>query len=252
MYLTRVTRAQLYVLLPTALPQVTASRFRELVERRAAGEPVAYIIGSREFMGLEFVVDPRVLIPRPETEGLVERALGWLSRHPGAPRIVDVGTGSGAIALSVDRLAPPTSRPWIFASDVSPDALAVARINRERLGARRVQFVCGSLLDWSRDQFDLILANLPYLRDEQRHPGISWEPDAALYAGDGGFALYAQLLQQSTSLLAPGGMILCEIDPDQRERALSVARGAFPRGNVRVEPDLAGLDRYLIIEKAVE
>jgi release factor glutamine methyltransferase len=247
-----VDRAHLYLMLPDPLPLASADRFLALVERRASGEPVAYITGLREFMGLDFIVDPRVLIPRPETEGLVERAIAWLSSHPGTRRVVDVGTGSGAIAISIDRLAPVTSQPLIVASDISLDALAVARVNCERIGASRVRFVRGSLLDWSRDPFDAILANLPYLRDEQRHPGISHEPDLALYADDGGFALYAQLLHQSVPLLVPGGIILCEIDPLQHEQAVNVARRAHPRANVRVEADLAGLDRYLIVESARE
>jgi release factor glutamine methyltransferase len=219
-----------------------------MIERRAAGEPVAYITGTREFMGLEFAVDPRVLIPRPETEGLVERALSWLSNHPQASRIVDVGTGSGAIAFSLARLAPASPRAAIFASDVSIDALAVARVNRARLGATRVQFVCGSLLDWSHAPFDVIVANLPYLRKEQRHSGIAREPDAALYAEDGGFKLYTELLRQSVGRLAPSGIILCEIDPLQRDRAVRDARCAFPTAEIRVERDLADLDRYLIVE----
>jgi len=238
------------LMLHEPLPATTVSRFQELVERRAAGEPVAYITGFREFMGLDFVVDPRVLIPRPETEGLVERALAWLNNHPGPARIVDVGTGSGAIALSLARLAPATSRHLIVASDVSSNALDVTRLNRERLDVDGVELVRGSLLDWNRGAFDLILANLPYLREEQRHSGIAWEPDRALYAEDEGFALYAHLLQQSAPFLAARGMILCEIDPDQREQALGTTNRYFAPGQVRVERDLAGLDRYLIVEAA--
>jgi len=248
MALTGVDRVHLYLMLHEPLPATTVSRFQELVERRAEGEPVAYITGFREFMGLNFVVDPRVLIPRPETEGLVERALAWLTKHPGPTRIVDVGTGCGAIALSLARLAPATSRHLIVASDVSSNALDVTRLNRERLDVDSVELVRGSLLDWNRGAFDLILANLPYLREEQRHSGIAWEPDRALYAEDEGFALYAHLLQQSAPFLAARGMIVCEIDPDQREQALGTANRYFAPGEVRVESDLAGLDRYLIVE----
>jgi release factor glutamine methyltransferase len=199
-------------------------------------------------MGIDFVVDRRVLIPRPETEGLVERALAWIERQACPLRIVDVGTGSGAIAISIDRLNQAAVRPLIVASDNSQDALAVTRINRQRLGAERVQLVCGSLLDWARVPFEMIVANLPYLREDQRHPGIGLEPDAALYADDLGFAVYQELLRQSSSLLAPGGILLCEIDPGQREAALKRSRAANPRATVRVEPDLAGLDRYLVVE----
>lgn len=245
-----VDRVHLYLMLREPVAPSIASRYMNLVERRAAGEPAAYLTGIREFMGLEFVVDRRVLIPRPETEGLVERALSWLSSHPRASRIVDVGTGSGAIALSIAQLAPESSHPSIIASDVSSEALAVARINRARLGATSVQFVCGSLLDWSRQRFDMIVANLPYLREEQRHAGIAREPDMALYAEDGGFRLYSELLRQSVCRLAPRGIILSEIDPLQRDRATCDAQHAFPAAEIRVEPDLAGRDRYLIVESA--
>lgn len=248
MHLTGLDRTELYVRLPEPLPPENVARFDELVERRAAGEPVAYLTGSREFMGLDFFVDRRVLIPRPETEGLAERALAWIERQERPLRIIDVGTGSGAIALSIARLNHPTAPLLIIASDISPNALAVARINRERLAADHVQFVCGSLLDWARAPFDVIVANLPYLRDDQRHTGIALEPDEALYSGDLGFSHYVKLLRQSSALLAPGGLILCEIDPDQRDIALQHARSAHATAIVRVEPDLAGLDRYLIME----
>jgi len=247
MHLTDLDRAQIYMRYPEPLPSDTDARFAELIERRAAGEPVAYITGTREFMGLDFVVDRRVLIPRPESEGLVERALTFINRQAQPLRIVDVGTGSGAIALSIDQLNRASRRSLIIASDVSRAALAVAEINRKRLNAQRVQLVCGSLLDWARSPFDVIVANLPYLREDQRHPGIALEPDNALYAADCGFALYAELLRQSTPLLAPGGLMLFEIDPAQRETALEQARTAHPYAMSRVEPDLAGLDRYLIV-----
>jgi release factor glutamine methyltransferase len=249
MHLTGRDRAQLYIRLPEPLPPETDARFAEMIERRVAGEPVAYITESREFMGLEVFVDRRVLIPRPETEGLVERALPWIERQDRPLRIVDTGTGSGVIALSIDRLSQVSGQRLIIASDSSREALAVARINRVRLGAGRVQLVCGSQLDWARVPFDMIVANLPYLREDQRHSGIAHEPDSALYAADLGFALYAELLRQSSTLLAQGGLMLCEIDPDQRDTALDHARAAHPAATVRIDPDLAGLDRYLIIER---
>lgn len=248
MHLLGVDRVHLYLRLEEPSSDEVCVDFLRLIERRAAGEPLAYLIGSREFMGLEFTVDPRVLIPRPETEGLVERALAWLERHPGAWRVVDVGTGSGAIAISIDRLVPAGKPLLILASDVSRDALAVAEANRARLSANRVHLVNGSLLDWFRGLLDLVVANLPYLSEEQRHVGIGQEPDLALYADDKGLALYSQLIPQAAALLAPGGALLCEIDPSQAERAISLARGAFPRVVVRVEQDLSGRDRYLVVE----
>ena len=247
MHLLGIDRAHLYVRLPDTPPREVVHALDGLVNRRASGEPVAYITGHREFMGLDFVVDRRVLIPRPETEGLVERALHWIERHPGAAWIADVGTGSGAVAISLDRLAPHDSRLAIVGSDVSRDALTVAHENVSRLNAGRVTLVQGDLLDWCSGPLNLIVANLPYLRDEQRHPGISDEPDLALFAADRGFALYAALIPQSVALLSATGALMCEIDPDQRELALSIAASVFPDARARVEPDLSGRDRYLIV-----
>ncbi len=229
-----------------AAPEAEA-RFLAAIARRAAGEPVAYITGTREFMGLPFQVDPRVLVPRPETEYLVEWGLERLRRRP-ARAVVDVGTGSGAVAVSLGHYAGPERARLIVGSDISRDALDVARANAERLAPGRVALVRGDLLAWCRDPVDLLLANLPYLRDEQAHAGIAHEPALALYAPEAGFALYRRLLAQASERLRPGGALICEIDPGQREVALATARERFPLGEARVERDLAGLDRYLIVE----
>ncbi len=248
MHLRGVDRTHLYLDLNSEVPTEFMHAYAQLIERRAAGEPVAYITGQREFMGIGLVVDRRVLIPRPETEGLVERAIAWIDVHPEATLVVDVGTGSGAIAVSLDRFVDSERSITITASDVSGDALDVARLNVERCAARRIELVRGDLLSWCRGPIDLVVANLPYLRDEQHHAGIAHEPDLALYADDRGFALYNELLAQARSLLARRGTIMCEIDPDQRVAALSTVEELFPGAISRVEPDLAGLDRYLIVE----
>src|SRR5690606_13335515 len=210
-------------------------------------EPVAYITGHREFMGLDFLVDRRVLIPRPETEYLVEWALAWLRERGGDRLVVDVGTGSGAIAVSLAARAddPPLR---VVGSDRSLYALRVAAINRDRLAPGRVALVAGDLLSWCRPGIDLVLANLPYLRPDQANVGIAWEPAVALYAGETGFGLYEQLLPQVAARLRTGGAVGCEIDPSQRAIAIATARAHFPTARITVRPDLAGLDRYLIIE----
>ncbi len=201
-------------------------------------------------MGLDFHVDPRVLIPRPETEGLVERALAWVIRHPEARRVVDVGTGSGAIAISIRRLSPSERPLMIVGSDISDEALAVACENATYLEATGVNLVQGTLLDWCLGPLDLVVANLPYLRESQRHSGIAQEPSGALFATDHGFALYAALIPQVAGLLSTRGALMCEIDPAQREIALATAQRAFSGAAIRVEPDLSGRDRYLIVDKA--
>lgn len=246
-HLLSIDRATLYARLPDPAPPDTVERYRDLIARRAAGEPVAYITGHREFMGLDFLVDRRVLIPRPETEYLVEWALAWLRERGGDRLVVDVGTGSGAIAVSLAAHADdPALR--VVGSDRSLDALRVAAINRDRLAPGRVALVAGDLLSWCRPGIDLVLANLPYLRPDQAHAGIAWEPAVALYAGETGFGLYEQLLPQVAQRLRTGGAVGCEIDPSQRAIAIATARAHFPTARITVRPDLAGLDRYLIIE----
>lgn len=246
-HLLSIDRATLYARLPDPAPPDTVERYRDLIARRAAGEPVAYITGHREFMGLDFLVDRRVLIPRPETEYLVEWALAWLRERGGDRLVVDVGTGSGAIAVSLAAHADdPALR--VVGSDRSLDALRVAAINRDRLAPGRVALVAGDLLSWCRPGIDLVLANLPYLRPDQAHAGIAWEPAVALYAGETGFGLYEQLLPQVAARLRTGGAVGCEIDPSQRAIAIATARSHFPTARITVRPDLAGLDRYLIIE----
>lgn len=227
------------------IPPDRQAEFETLLLRRLAGEPVAYITGRKAFRSLDLYVDHRALIPRPETELMVDLALDWLGRHPRPARVIDVGTGSGAIALSI---AHELDREdvTIVASDVSSDALEVAAVNRRRLGfEQRVALVQADLLDFEHDGFDLILANLPYLRPDQRNASIANEPDLALYAGDEGFDLYRELFRQAVTALAPDGLVVTEIDPDQAEFGAVFAEDVLDRP-VQVVRDLAGLDRFLV------
>lgn len=244
----QTSREDLYVRMADSVPGTLVNEFQDRVRRRAKGVPVAYITGVREFYGREFSVSPSVLVPRPETELLVERAINWLRQRAGSRcTVVDVGTGSGAIGVSI---AAETSEDCvILASDVSLDALKVAGRNRDCY-APSVDLIAGSMLDWCRGTVDLIAANLPYLRPDQAHDGIRHEPEVALFAGDDGFALNGELIRQSKALLARPGLLIMEIDPDQAGMTLNVATEAFPDESVRVEADLASLDRLLIIERA--
>jgi release factor glutamine methyltransferase len=241
------TRVQLFDMLPYPIRPRAASQYRALIARRVEGVPIAYITGRREFYGHEFTVTEDVLVPRPETEYLVEFALEWLKNHAGQSKsIVDVGTGSGAIAVSV--WLETNGHHRVIASDVSPAALDVARENNEKLGAA-VEFVEGSLLEWLDEPVDLILANLPYLRPDQAHDGIAYEPSVALFSGDDGFELNRKLLEQAPSLLKTPGSLIMELDPDQAELALEAGRQAFPDALVEIKQDLARISRYLIIER---
>lgn len=241
----KLTREQLFDALPYPVRPSGATAYRQLLQRRVDGLPIAYITGRREFYGYEFTVNEHVLVPRPETEFLVEFALEWLKQQAKPCRVVDIGTGSGAIAVSV--ALETENRHTVLASDISAQALEVASTNASRRGAS-VEFAEGSLLDWLDQPVDLILANLPYLRTDQAHAGIEHEPSLALFAGDDGFAMNRQLIERAPDRLHPHGALIMELDPDQHELARATARSAFPDAHVEIRADLAGTDRYLIIQ----
>jgi release factor glutamine methyltransferase len=241
------TREELLIRMPEAASPSEVQAYHERVAQRIEGVPVAYITGSREFYGRDFLVTRDVLVPRPETELLVETAIHWLSDHEELRRtVIDVGTGSGAIAVSI--AAETNGAHLAIGSDVSLDALRIAKENGHRLDAR-VEFVAGSLLDWCGGPVDVIAANLPYLRPDQAHDGIRHEPSLALFAGEDGFALNRELLRQASTLLASPGLLLMEIDPDQAELAQQVAEREFRDADMRVNADLAGLPRCLLIQR---
>lgn len=216
--------------------------FDMLVERRAAGEPVAYITGVRDFWTIRLRVSPAVLIPRPDTETLLEAALEHF--HDGAPRrILDLGTGSGALLLaSLDEWQEATG----LGVDISPEALAVARTNAEQLGlAARSEFRLGDWAGGIDERFDLILINPPYISSGAMLPRdvAAYEPHIALFAGADGLDDYRRLARQLPALLATDGMAAIEIGFDQGESAAHLFRNAGFQ--VRCRQDLAGRDRCL-------
>lgn len=245
-------RAMLFSRLADPLDEAAFTEYQTLVESRAGGVPVAYLTGEREFMGLSFAVGAGVLIPRPETEILVEWALEWLQGRPGAT-VIDVGTGSGAIALSLATLLPSDAAHRIVAVDVSTAALALAVRNRASLGVEdRVIFVQGSLLAPIAEPVDLILANLPYLRPDQiaANPQLAAEPRLALDGGVDGLDLIRQLLVDAPRVVARGGAVALEIDPSHVETVVALARAAFTGARIDIMPDLAALDRFVVIQLA--
>lgn len=226
-------------------------RYRDWVERRARREPLAYITGRRWFYGLELVVTPAVLIPRPETELLVELALAWLERRRMTATVVDVGTGSGAVAVALACHTPPTVP--IVATDISAAALAVAQTNAQRHGvADRIAWFQGDLLAPLTMPVDLILANLPYValaeRDRLMPEVRDFEPPEALFAGEDGLSLIGRLLAQAPAHLRPGGGLLLEIGYGQAEAVLALAQASFPAAHLALHPDLAGIPRVLQVE----
>lgn len=246
-------RAHLLAILHDPLPDAVAERFEALVARRLSREPTAYIVGRREFYGLELECGPQALIPRPETELLVDIALAWLREQGSAiqrPLIVDVGSGNGALAVA---LAVHCPHAQVLAIDTSAPALLLARRNAARHGvADRVTFVRGDLLTPLRAMADVVVANLPYVSAEdwaRLAPEITWyEPGEALVGGPRGTETIERLLSQAPSYLASRALLLCEIGDQQGEAIRAAAVRAFPDAWIEVQQDLAGLDRVLYVE----
>jgi len=241
-------RAQLYARLHEGLDETHRADFQRLINRRVAHEPTAYIVGHKEFYGIDLEVTPDALVPRPETELLVDEALRVAPDGPCA--IADVGTGCGAIAVA---LATRLPQAVIYAIDDSERALALAARNVERLGlTSRVRPVHGDLLDPLPEAVDLIVTNLPYVKTrdwEALPPEIrEHEPRAALDSGPNGTEALERLLRVAPSYLRPKGRLLAEIAWDEGELLVEVARECFPRARVTIEKDLAGLDRILMIQ----
>ncbi len=248
-----ISRAGVLARLADPLDAEHAAAFAAMIARRAQGEPIAYIVGHKEFYGLDFVVDRRVMIPRPETELLVEHALKSLKQvaHP-APVVADIGTGSGAIALAVAFHAPSAR---VIASDISPDAIAVARLNAERLNLQdQVEFLVGDLLDPFAEPIDIITANLPYIplpRYDRLPLEIRrFEPRVALVGGIDGLSVIRSLLQQIPAHATRAGIVFLEISEEQGKAALDLARAYFPKAAVTLHRDWEGLDRLIEIQLA--
>jgi release factor glutamine methyltransferase len=239
-----------------------AARFFELIARRAAGVPTQHLTGKQEFWGLEFEVSPDVLIPRPETEHVIEVALDRLAvRELRAGRkqtltgkglqIADVGTGSGCIAIALAKELPGST---IFATDISSAALAVGRRNAMRHNvANQVQFLEGNLLDIVATQFDLIASNPPYvgrreaetlMREVRDH-----EPQIALYGGEEGYEFYADLIAQAAAHLKPGGLLILELGHNSLP-AVQPLLDVPMWTNVGVTNDLAGIPRVIAAERS--
>lgn len=248
-----LSRAQVLSRSHTMVRRHARGQYTALIQRRMHGEPVAYILGRQAFYGREFYVDRRVLIPRPETEELVDRCLDALESIK-APRLADIGTGSGAIAVTLAAERPDAE---LVASDLSRDALLVAEANAKTHGAdERITFLHGSLLEPLQGQapFDLIVANLPYVgtneMDVLQTNVKDFEPHLALFAGEDGLDLFPPFFEQvkTFELLKENGVILLEIGYAQGAALLRLAEQAFPDAKVvAIHKDLAQLDRIVEI-----
>ena len=238
-------RIDLYLEFERRLSELELTPLRELVRRRGAGEPLQHLLGTVEFCGRVFRCDKRALVPRPETEQLVELLISHFKSEIVSPRVIDVGTGSGVIALS---LAAEFLEAEIVGIDISDDALMLARENAERLGmAHRVRFLRSNLLESMQPSFDLIVANLPYVSTEDRQNlsrEVLHDPEVALFAGARGDELMRQLIAQAPSWLRPGGMLAMEIGIGQSE-TLVAALAAKNYRDIWTEKDYSGVIRFL-------
>lgn len=249
-----IPRHQLYAVQDqNLLPDIKAS-LNNLIKRRVEREPLAYILGHREFYGIDLIVSPAVMIPRPETELLIERAmLICLERmdHEEPLVIADIGTGCGGICIN---LAIHIPQARIFATDLYPNVFEVTKANiRKHMVEERITLLHGDLLTPIDSMINVIVANLPYvpsLRLKHLSPEVQKEPREALDGGLDGLGIIQRLLLQATDKLSKDGIILLEVDPELVGQLKRIALKLFPDAITSVEQDLAGMDRIFVIERA--
>jgi release factor glutamine methyltransferase len=244
-----ITRTQLLARSDETLTPEQLVRFQTDLARVVNGEPLAYVVGHREFYDLDLITDQRALIPRPETECLIEYALARFADHP-APVIADVGTGCGAIAITLAKHLP---RARMIATDLSADAIELARTNAGRNEVEaRIDFRVGDLLEPIGEPLDLLAANLPYI-DDKDWPFLAktirgHEPRMAFLGGPDGLDLVRRMLHDAPRIMRSGSLILMEIGAYQGEDVTAIARQSFPNARISIKPDYAGLDRLTVIE----
>ena len=239
-----INRVQLYQDLDHELSPEQEPTFWNLIKRRLSHEPTAYIIGHREFYGLDFYVNPHVLIPRPESELLVEMALSLAQNHR-VTTIADIGTGCGAIAIN---LALHSSQTKIYATDISASALKVALINCKKHGVvNRICLLQGDMLDPLPEPVDLIVANLPYVKKAEllRTSQAESEPLLALNGGPDGLQKIHRLCRQVENKLHPAGYLFLEIGQGQGRAVTTLLHSLFPYAKIEVVPDLGGTERVV-------
>lgn len=246
----KCSRLELYLKFDQPISSSERAEFKEFVRRRAAYEPVAYILGEKEFYGRPFKVGSGVLIPRPETEHIVDEALAWAKTNP-VTNVLDIATGSGILAAT---LATELPQAALTAIDVSPEALSYAKKNFETLGlSERITVVENDFVKWaatSEEKFDLIVANPPYIssKAELMNDVKDFEPGLALYGGEAGSEILLQWLPVMISKLNNGGMILCEMGFDQKK----IVEESLPRQGISLSfiKDYSEHDRIIKIIKA--
>jgi release factor glutamine methyltransferase len=238
------TRMDLYLEFERTLNEAELVPLRDLVKRRGQGEPLQHLLGTVEFCGHVFAIDKRAMVPRPETEELVELVAECGLRNPDC-KILDVGTGSGVIALSLAAKFPEAA---VWAVDVSEDALALARENATQLGLERVRFQKSDFLENLSERFDLIVANFPYISMEDRHllaREVLHDPEVALFGGPGGDELLRKLIEKAPPHLEPGGLLALEIGLGQDEGLSDFLRQKNYH-DIESKKDYSGVTRFLL------
>jgi release factor glutamine methyltransferase len=231
-----------------SLTKSVFSAFQQKIDALERGIPLPYVLGHWEFYGLDFTVTSDTLIPRPETELLVDKALDWLNLQPKSCLVVDIGTGSGCIAVTLAKHHPDVS---VIATDISHSTLKIARGNaiQHKVG-HQVDFLQADLFPPILDRIDLICANLPYIPTQtlQTLEVSGREPDLALNGGLDGLVLIGNLFEEAPAHIAPGGSLLIEIESSQGDNAQNLAQRAFPYAEISLVPDLSGKDRLVTVQ----
>ena len=247
-HITGLSKSQLLANPDPNLSSRQENQLQQSLGQLKEGTPLPYLVGEWEFFQHKFKINPNVLIPRPETEGLVELALDWLREHPQRRTCLEIGTGCGCIAISLAKQIPDLI---ITATDISKDAIQIARENAHRLHvADRIDFQERDMLVGTEGNVDLIVANLPYIPTEKLRslPIYTKEPVLALDGGRDGLDHITQLLKNARGNMNPGGAIFLELDEDTGAAALALAHEVWPGRTLILKQDLAGNDRYLTVQ----
>jgi release factor glutamine methyltransferase len=243
-----ISQVELYQDPEREITPAQEKKFWASVKRRLSGEPTAYITGHREFYGFDFCVDPRVLIPRPESELLVEKTLALTQTRPEIA-IAEIGTGSGAIAISLALNLPQAK---IYATDISEAVLKVARLNCQQHGVEnRIRLLQGDMLEPLPEAVDIIVANLPYVSQAELSHLSNFEPKLARNGGADGLAQIERLCRQVSNKLRPHGFLLLEIGQGQEKAVAALLRRLFPSAGIETFADLSGIARVVILSPRV-
>lgn len=255
-----IDEAELIKTMNSPVSPASINKIKKLIARRAQNEPIAYIVGKKEFFGLDFTVNKNVLIPRPESEYLVERGIEFIKskvHQVKSLNIIDIGTGSGNIIVSITKeLYKLSNFTNFYATDISANALLVAKKNARFHSIDNINFIQSDLFNSIDDniKFDLIIANLPYVPDSEQRTAdslqLKFEPQDAIFAKNNGTGIIKKFLSQATNRLTPHGAIMLELDPRNAKDIKKFAQKLFPYFKIELKKDLANLDRYLLIQSS--